>query len=536
MFALSLSYIISYSLLASIPFFALIFSMNKKIKKLKLETEWKARKRTKELEKQKKLLETQKHEIRLQAKELRAITEKLQNSNNTLSYRNKEIEMAYQNASLLSEFGQRITASLNQTQIYGMVYEYVSSLTKGITGFGFGLFNEKLNMIEFYNLIENKKEHPPVSIGIDNTQSLATLCFKNKKEILINNFDKEWHQYISFPWRKNTSQPQSFIFLPLAFEDKPIGVIKIYAQNANAFTKTDVTNLRSLASYITIALENARVYRVVREQNRNIRKSINAAETIQKATLPMLDSLKVFDSFVLYRPKDIVSGDFYWHTSISPNEQYGYKQVNSSNIAKNEVHFIAAVDCTGHGIPGAFVSMIGNSLLNEIIKEKHIFDTAEILEELDSKIQTGLRQEQTGNDDGMDVCLCRIEKKCDQSYQLNFTGAKRPLIYTDTDNKVHLLKGDKKMIGRRVERRKQHFTSQTITLHKGASVFLTSDGYTDQNNVKRKRLGTPNFLQLLQENINRPMPEIAKELEYKFEDYKGPETQRDDVTVVGIRL
>ena len=142
-------------------------------------------------------------------------------------------------------------------------------------------------------------------------------------------------------------------------------------------------------------------------QNQNINASIQYAQNIQRAILPVQNQISnLFESFIIYRPKDIVSGDFYWFTQI------------------NNTAFLAAVDCTGHGVPGAFMSMIGNSHLNEIVIEKQITNPAKILTLLNEKIIVSLRQDETANKDGMDVCFISIDLK---SNEITFSGAKRPL-------------------------------------------------------------------------------------------------------------
>jgi len=165
-------------------------------------------------------------------------------------------------------------------------------------------------------------------------------------------------------------------------------------------------------------------------QNQNIKASIRYALTIQKAFLPREDDLKhLGEHFILYKPKDIVSGDFYWMSIVE------------------KTIFIAAVDCTGHGVPGAFMSMVGNRLLNEIVNEKHIFIPSEILTELNAGIYKVLRQDQSDNNDGMDLCLCKMEK-FENETKITFCGARRPIFYYSKNcSELQTLKSDRKSIG-----------------------------------------------------------------------------------------
>jgi len=152
-------------------------------------------------------------------------------------------------------------------------------------------------------------------------------------------------------------------------------------------------------------------------QNEAIKDSIRYGLTIQQAMLPTRQALDRFaDNFVLFKPKDIVSGDFYWYARLERREGFCEK------------HFIAAIDCTGHGVPGAFMSMIGNRLLNEIVNERKTTDPAEVLDLLDQGVVKALKQETSENSDGMDVCLCRVDRLDDGGSKVFFSGAKRNLV------------------------------------------------------------------------------------------------------------
>ncbi len=263
----------------------------------------------------------------------------------------------------------------------------------------------------------------------------------------------------------------------------------------------------------------------IEEQNRHIKSSINYALTIQKTILPEKTQIdKYFDNFILYRPKDIVSGDFYWFTEVV-DKDHNYQ-------------FIGDFDCTGHGVPGAFMSLIGNRLLNEIVNEKKMYSPRDIMDNLNLGVIKALKQEQSANNDGMDTCLCRVEKKTDDTYAVVFCGAKRPLYYlTSGDTEVQQLKGDRKSIGGvRSKRNTAEFTDQELILKKGDLLYLTSDGIIDQNDSERRRFGSERFLELLLSLRNVPMDSQAKLIEQSLDDYKKDEEQRDDISVIGIKF
>ncbi len=263
----------------------------------------------------------------------------------------------------------------------------------------------------------------------------------------------------------------------------------------------------------------------VEMKNELIKGSIRYAQTIQNAILPRQNDIdKVFDSFILFRPKDIVSGDFYWFSHINQGQA-------------DEKIFVAAIDCTGHGVPGAFMSMIGNRLLNEIVNEKRTFEPADILEQMNNGVRKSLNQSQTDNEDGMDLALCRMQK-IDGKIEVVFAGAKRPLLfYNRTANEMQTFKGDRRAIGGVLNKRKESpFESVTFQAQAGDMFFLFSDGIIDQNSPDRKRFGTKKFAEIIEENISKTMNEQGKKLEEALDNFMEGEVQRDDIVVLGLKL
>jgi len=261
----------------------------------------------------------------------------------------------------------------------------------------------------------------------------------------------------------------------------------------------------------------------VEQQNLHIKGSINYALTIQTAILPLKEVLdNYFENFIIYRPKDIVSGDFYWF--------YNKEETNEL--------FVATVDCTGHGVPGAFMSMIGSRILSEVVAEKDSITTSELLEELNLRIKKSLKQSKTENNDGMDVALCCITDTEDKRKKVTFTGAKRPLLYFRMqDEDISILKGDRKSIGgARIKRVNIPFTNQEIILDKGDMLYLYSDGMIDQNNSKRKKYGTWRFVKLLNQIAKSDIEFQKEKIEEALDVHSESEEQRDDITIWGIKL
>ena len=246
--------------------------------------------------------------------------------------------------------------------------------------------------------------------------------------------------------------------------------------------------------------------------------SIRYAQKIQNAILPTKYTLsKVFDDyFTLYLPKDIVSGDFYWFSQV-------------------DYTFLAVVDCTGHGVPGAFMSVIGHTLFNEIVNIKRVSDPAKILSLLHDGVKNALKQDETNNSDGMDVCLIRLERDDDFQLHLTFAGAKRPL-YLMRDGQLLKIKGNRESIGGWKNRENIYFKNHELILKPRDILYLTTDGFVDTPNEKRKGFGKTRFQELIIQSAQHPLSE-QKELflnALKYHQKNSP--QRDDITIVALKV
>ncbi len=259
----------------------------------------------------------------------------------------------------------------------------------------------------------------------------------------------------------------------------------------------------------------------VEKANKNINASINYAQRIQEATLPTDGYIKksFSDSFVYFKPKDIVSGDFYWASDIPEN---------------NNIKLIAAVDCTGHGVPGAFMSMLGNTYLNKIAQVQRIAQPNEILETLDQDIKKALKQSETNNKDGMDMSLCMIDKK---EKVLSFSGAKNPLIYIQ-NNQLHLIKGDRRSIGEsNLIAAKRDFQQHKIKLDEPTIVYLFSDGIQDQfDSGNKKKYSIKRLKEFLYEIYMQPMETQKKLIEKEILYWMGNSKQIDDMLIIGLKI
>jgi serine phosphatase RsbU (regulator of sigma subunit) len=216
------------------------------------------------------------------------------------------------------------------------------------------------------------------------------------------------------------------------------------------------------------------------------------------------------------------------------------------------------VDCTGHGVPGAFMSLIGSRLLNEIVNQEKIYEPVEILERMNQGIIKALKQDKTDNDDGMDVCLVRIRNEelgirnentnnsplptsnsllSTSTQKITFAGAKRPLFhYKSTNNELQIIKGSRKTVGGTKIKAKLLFEQHDIEVVKEDMIYLTSDGFVDQCDENRKSFGTSVFLKLIADNAKNTIDEQQIKIETAFANHKKNAKQRDDVTIIGVKF
>ncbi len=257
----------------------------------------------------------------------------------------------------------------------------------------------------------------------------------------------------------------------------------------------------------------------IEKQNKNITSSIEYASRIQQALLPPKENFTRYlgEHFIFFRPRDIVSGDFY------------YLNVKDDNV------IVAAADCTGHGVPGAFMSILGISLLDQITNQVNkSFTAGEILTLLREEIKHALRQTGKANEanDGMDISLCVLNRK---KSIINYAGAYNPLILI-RDNKIVKYKADKMPIGIYI-REKEVFTNHVVEIRKGDSLYIYSDGFQDQfGGEENKKFLPKNLNNLLLEISGHPAQKQKEILNEKLDNWKGDNPQVDDIIILGFKI
>lgn len=267
-------------------------------------------------------------------------------------------------------------------------------------------------------------------------------------------------------------------------------------------------------------------------QNNKIQASIKYASRIQKAMLPSKEKINKYfkDNFIVLKPKEVVSGDFYWFSPVKEQKPSLFK-VEEDEYTK---FIVSVADCTGHGVPGAFMSLLGDAFLNQIINIQKIISPDKILYLLHKLIRQTLQQGESENNDGMDIAMCLIDKK---EKTLKFAGAKNPLVYVQNGEMQRIL-GDLTSIGGLQKEKERIFTLHTIDITAPTVIYMYSDGFQDQFGGKygRKYMAKP-FRELLFKNYQKDSEFQANAIIEELNNWKRKKySQMDDITVMGIKL
>ncbi len=452
----------------------------------------------------------------------------------------------------LASFGEVLGETSELNKLGQKLIEFLSSYIGAYEGRIF-IINEDsdikeeyfLKRLSYYPDNHSNKEESEVQFS---KQHLLGNTFYNKstKYLLGRDIPKA---YLLKPEKR----PKSILVVPLTVEEKYVGVIEIsslkkFSNEEVAFVEHAAARIAStlllfninyqtqlLLGKLQVAnvqlkeneeqLEQKVIERTaevveksqeIEEKNKHITASINYAKRIQEAMLPQYDSIKkaLPNSFILFKPRDIVSGDFYWFAEVG-----------------NKI-IITAIDCTGHGVPGALMSMIGNSYLNQIV-QSGVTDSDLILNELHVNIRRALKQGEVSNNDGMDMALVVIDK---DKNEMQFTGAKNPLIYIQ-DGELTQVKANKFPIGGQQREEQRIFSKTIVDISKPTTLYLFTDGYQDQTGGPRKRkFMTKNFRQMLHEVSPHPMDKQKEILESILREWQGEMDQIDDILVIGVKL
>jgi serine phosphatase RsbU (regulator of sigma subunit) len=317
-----------------------------------------------------------------------------------------------------------------------------------------------------------------------------------------------------------TAQTVSSFLLILVFSKPTVG--DIMANGGFAFSNVIIisifigyANIKRVKKQVVSELVLRKTYKILEAKNSEILDSISYAKRIQSAILPQPKLVKEFleDSFILYKPKDIVAGDFYWLEIVEDNVLF------------------AAADCTGHGVPGAMVSVVCNNGLNRAVREHKLIEPDQILNKTRELVIEEFEKSDEEVNDGMDISLCVLNL---ETFQLKWAGANNPL-WILRNGQIIEYKGDKQPIGKHYD--SKPFSLIEVQLEKNDIIYIFTDGFQDQfGGAKEKKFRAAKMKELLLSLIEKSMEEQRIIIDETFEKWKGELEQVDDVCVIGVRI
>ncbi|MBO7463742.1 MAG: SpoIIE family protein phosphatase [Bacteroidales bacterium] len=296
---------------------------------------------------------------------------------------------------------------------------------------------------------------------------------------------------------------------------------------------TEITKQRDQLEHVTAELRQRNDD--IEAVNEAISSSIKYAARIQGAMLPNAEFIhKHFpDGFIYYHPKEMVSGDFYWFSEVKSQRPPTLFRRKDAAEDDGSRLIMAVIDCTGHGVPGAFMSMLGDAFLNQIVNLQKITEPDQILNELHQLVRETLQQETSENNDGMDAAIIVVDKT---NHVLKFAGAKNPLIYIQ-DGKAEKINGDLKSIGGIQKEEFHTFTCHELDISTPTTIYMYSDGYQDQfGGDKGRKFMAKKFREMLVEIADNPFDKQNEILYKRFLEWRGNTIQMDDTTILGVKV
>lgn len=411
-----------------------------------------------------------------------------------------------------------------------------------------GLLQEKMDQSQAYgHALAEAGDYKEAEEYLDNTLRLKDSLFGEQKQKAIGNIEAQYNFDTKLLEQKKENEKEMAVASEQEKREKfviisiSLGLLVISMFLLVLFRRFKITDKqRKIIEEQKKSVDSAygelnNAHAELQEKDKDITDSIAYARKIQSAILPSEDVLKeqLGDCFVLYKPRDVVSGDFYWSYTI------------------NDKSIFAVVDCTGHGVPGAFMSMIGNSILNQVVIENKTTTTSGILDNARSNLikQTQQKGQESLSRDGMDMSVCIWDRA---KNTLQYSGANNPLYLVRKNINSNTVQNpkfrphgkdmleilpDKQPIGYQEGKMDSGFTSQTIELQKGDIIYIASDGYQDQfGGEKNKKFTSRGFRDLLVSMMDKPIDMQKLILNGTIETWKSTYAQTDDICVMGLRI
>jgi serine phosphatase RsbU (regulator of sigma subunit) len=456
----------------------------------------------------------------------------------SISAAKSELRKKNNGLSLLNELQDSVDAQMSVTEIFETTLKKLNvSLRMDVSAVLMPAQDASGFYVE-HQFGSNVPLNKAQTIQIENLKSKSDFILINKQSA-ENDFSKFIKESLGLPF---------FVAIPIFSHNSLLGILvsgrlKELKPFFPQLNESDVDLLKSLAAFISVSCTNANLYsiadRLVQERTeqvvqqkieielknselevlfKHVTDSIHYAKNIQEAILPPSNiwNTHLPNSFVLYKPKDIVSGDFYWLDK------------------KNDWIYFACVDCTGHGVPGAFMSIVGYNLLKDILKDDTISTPAQIMDKMNIGVSSTFHRDQAirATKDGMDMTLCAINY---QTMELQYASANNPL-YLIHNQELIKYKADKFPVGMDVKDTKP-FTNNLIKLQKGDTIYISSDGFADQfGGPKGRKFMVTNFRNLLLDISKSPVETQFRTLNQTLESWKGAHEQVDDILVIGLQV
>ncbi|MBL4862981.1 MAG: tetratricopeptide repeat protein [Crocinitomicaceae bacterium] len=475
--------------------------------------------------------EKKKNSLQLRSLQMKIHLEQVGRQNEIYKLKNKELKNrashlieSNKRIKTLAQIGQEINSKLDIDELYQVIYDQINTLMDAPILY-IGIHDREKQVVDFPFYMKENLRLSNISVPMNHTGKFTVWCIKNQKELVINDFQKESTDYITLSKeQKQEKLPHSVMIIPLTIKNKIIGVMGVHSFESSSYPNDKVNIMKAMAGYVAIALENAQNYKrindlygLIENKNSEIMGSINYAKRIQNAFLP---SIKQFDevfrsSFILYQPKNIVAGDFYWLQEVG-----------------NTIIF-AVADCTGRGVPGAMVSIICHNALNKAVNQYGLTTPSKILDKTRMLVLQTFSTSTSDVRDGMDISICSWNHSTNI---LEWSGANNPLwIIPKGSDSIIELKPDKQPIG---QFNNPHlFTNHSQHLSSGDRIYLFSDGYADQFGGDRdKKYMIVKFRSKLLDIQDQPIKTHQSLLVSEFETWKGETDQVDDVCIMGVEL
>lgn len=444
--------------------------------------------------------------------------------------RTEEIKLSIRHQILekitINELNEEIySAPQKQTRTVNWTFQILDNTYLMAIGSDITEFLAQQELIEKLSLVARHTQNPILITDKEFHINWINLGFTEQLGYSLEDIEGKEPGNLLFGNTVNTPEYKSFV---LEIENGSVtkGDFIVYSKNGDPIwmnvTVDPIQNEHGEINQFVCLMQNIEEIKeaqaTIEEKNKDITDSIAYAQRIQDALLPNLRLVKQYlpKHFVFYRPKDIVSGDFYYIETYN-----------------NKV-FIGIADCTGHGVPGAMMTSIGAAALNNAILDKKLTDPAKILSHVDGYFKTSLSTQKEGVNDGMDIGLIVISL---EQKEIEFCGAKRPLVLINKNGNVDVIPGIKRSIGQFIMGDEALFTTTFIPIDESISIYCCSDGIADQfGGPNKKKLYQQNLIELLSKNAHLPMKEQQEELQGFIDNWQSNYEQTDDMVLFGAKI